>query len=78
MNNSQKLNIILENGAANKVADFIPRICIDSDLLIDIAENVHGISLYYKEVENMSIAHKDMFDKAIEFDYNSYIEYKDL
>ena len=77
MNHSEKLNFILENGIANKVADFIPRICEDSDLLMEIAENVHGKSLYYKEIESMDEKTVEIFNNCIEIDYKNYIEFKE-
>ena len=77
MTNSEKLNFILTNGIANKVADFIPRICEDSDILIDIAEKVHNKSLYEKEIESMDKQTIEIFNRCIESDYESYIKYKD-
>lgn len=77
MNHSEKLNFILENRIANKVADFIPRICEDSDLLMEIAENVHGKSLYFKEVDTMDEKAINIFNDCIDRDYESHLKYKD-
>lgn len=77
MNHSEKLNFILENGIANKVADFIPRICEDSDILMELAENVHKKSLYYKEIESMDEKIVEIFNNCIEIDYKNYIEFKE-
>ena len=77
MTNSEKLNFILTNGIANRVADFIPRICEDSDILINIAENVHNKSLYDKEIESMDMQTIEIFDRCIEYDYERHLKYKD-
>ena len=77
MNTSDKLNFILINGIANTVADFIPRICEDSDIKIDIAEKVHNKSLYEKEIESMDERTIGIFDRCIEIDYENHIKYKD-
>ncbi len=77
MNHSEKLNFILENGIANKVADFIPRICNDSDLHMEIAENVHGTSLYYKETDSMDEKTVEIFNNCIEMDYDRHMKFKE-
>lgn len=65
---SRKLNMVIENGYANKIADFLPSLVED----YDIQKSIHG-DMYTYTIKSLTPELISRFQNAINTDHESYI-----
>jgi hypothetical protein len=69
LNHSEKLDEVLKNGYANKIADFLPSLVEDYDM----QKSIYG-DMYVYTIKSLSPELISIFQNAINTDHESYIE----